>query len=893
MGDEGGAGPPPFTRFLFKVLLRGAGEETIWGDVEEAFERRARERGLEYARRWYRRQALGSVWALWMARLRPHRNDRLRTGPLGPQVWGDRGNREGRMQHVAQDLWYAVRQLKRRPGFGLATVLVLALGIGANTAVFSVLDGVLLRALPLPHADRLVRVLSDVPSFGLSNASLSEFQDWERERGPFESLGAFYATVHSLTGGGMPEQITVGSTTGDLFGTAGLTASLGRTYGAANGAYGIAPSESVILLTDDFWRRSFGADPSLVGQTVELDGRSVRVLGVLPPEEEVLRFGRSIDAWAPMGEPLPWMAGSGFLTVLGRLQPELSPETAQEPLRALAAGLIGAGRTENGIAMVPLRDGVVGSARSLLWALQGAALLLLLVVATNAANLLLARSLDRTGEFAVRTALGASRGRIARQVLVETALLGLLGGVAGLGVALLGRDIVLRMVPDMAALAGPATLSWSVLAYTLGTSLGVGLLAGLWPAIRATSRSWSTMKDGVGRGVGGAYRGRRAMVAVEVGLTLVLLVSAGLMVRTVSSLLDEELGFEPGGVLTARITLPETRYPEWPQRHRFFEELVERVGALPGVEAVGLTGALPLTGGDFGTFQIEGQEWEDERGPSIGKKSASPGYFSALGIPVLAGRAFTLQDRLDAPLVAVISESMARRFFPNDDPLGKRVRIYWWDDEFTEIVGVVGDVKQSGWDQGAELAAYRPQAQIGAPDAVIVIKTTRDPYDLTLPVRSAVLDVDPDQPIYGVTTLDDLVGASLKRRTALTSLLVGLSIIALVISCLGVYAVTSQAVRGRSREIGIRIALGASGPNVLRSVILTESRVIAAGILLGLGGAAATTRALDSLLFGVTRLDALTLIVSVSTLGGVALIAALVPARRATRIDPAGSLQSD
>ena len=744
--------------------------------------------------------------------------------------------------------------------------------------------------MPLSNADRLVRVAPVIPNFGVGGANLPGFQDWDREKGPFEVLGGFYPTVHSLATAGTPERIIVGSTVGDLFGVAGLSASIGRTYPPADPG---ATSEPVLLLTDDFWRSSFGADSGVIGQTVDLDGRSARILGVLPPEEEYLRFGRDIDAWAPMDAPLPWMGrGTGFLTVLGRLRPEFSTESAQEPLLALANGLIEAGNTENGIVMVPLREGLIGDARSLLWTLQGAALLLMLVVAINAANLLLARSLDRAGEFAVRTALGAGRGRIARQVLVETTLLGLLGGVAGLGLSLWGRGLVLSLIPDLSALAGPTRLSWTVLAYTLGTAVGTGIVAGLWPAMRASARSWSSMKTGAGRRAsGGAQRGRRVMVALEVGLALVLVVSAGLMVRTVSTLMDEDLGFAPENVVTARITLPEARYPEWSQRHQFWDDLVEGVRELPGVEAAGLTSALPLNQTpDGGTFQIDGREWDAGEGPSIDKKTASPGYFVTMGIPVLEGRAFSPQDRADSPLVTVVSESVARRFFPNESALGRKIRIGWWGNEFVEIVGVVGDVKQRGPDQATEIAAYLPHSQTGAPDATLVIKATRDPYSLTSSVRSVVLGLDQGQPIYSVSTMDDLMIGSMARRTALTSLLMGLAVIALLISCLAVYAMTAQAVRARGQEIGIRMALGASSETVLRSVILTESRVIAAGILLGLGAAMATTRVLETLLFGITTSDPLTLVMSVTTLAGVALLAVLGPALRAARIDPAGVL---
>jgi len=800
------------------------------------------------------------------------------------------------LRAIMQDLSYAIRQFRRHPTFALATVLVLGLGIGANSAVFSVVDGALLRALPFPDSERMVQVFADVPSFGVARATLPGFRDWERQSGPFESLGAFHPTVHSLTGAGTPQRIIVGSTAGDYFGTAGVSTTIGRLYGAEEGVNGRDYSEPVMLLSESLFRRSFGADPNVVGRTVEVDGQPTRILGVLSPEEQLLHFGSAIDAWAPMGEPLFWMGpGTGFLRVVGRLRPGLTPETAEQPLRALANGLIEAGNTDSGIAIVPLRDALIGDTRPLLWALQGAALLLMLVVATNGANLLLARALDRTGEFAVRAALGAGRRRIARQVLVETSLLGLLGGVAGLGLALLGRGLILRSAPEFAMLAGRAPMSWSVLAYTFGTALGVGVLAGLWPAVRATSRSWAGMKTGVGRGASdSAQRGRRVMVAIEIGLALVLLVSAGLMVRTVSGLFAEEVGFEPAGVLTARVTLPEPRYPDGTDRVRFFNNLVERLEALPGVEAVGLTSALPLTGrGDAGPFEIEGREWENGDGPSIGKRSASAGYFAALGIPVLTGREFTTRDQTGTPPVTVISESTARRFFPDQDPLGKRINIDWWDSEFMEIVGVVGDVKHSSLDEGSEIAAYRPQSQIGAPDATIVIKSTGEPYSLTTPLRSAVLEADPDQPIYEVIAFDDLVKGSVARQSALTSLLLGLSIIALVISCLGVYAVTAQAVRRRGREIGIRMALGARGPEMLRSVMVAESRVIGVGILLGLVGVVLATRLLEALLFGVAPLDPPTLAVSIAALGVVALLAALGPALKASRIDPARSLRSD
>ena len=803
---------------------------------------------------------------------------------------------ERTLSNITQDFLYAVRQLRRHPRFALATVLVLGLGVGASAAVFSVVDAVLFRALPFANAERVVQVFAEVPNLGTSRATLPGFRDWEREAGPFESLGAFHPTVHSLTGEATPQRIIVGSTAGDYFGTVGLTATIGRLYGDDERVGGRNYSEPVMVLSESLFRESFGADPEVIGQTVEVDGQPTRILGVLPPEEQLLRFGSAVDAWAPMGEPLFWMGrGTGFLRVLGRLRPGLTPEAAEQPLQALATGLIEAGNTESGISMVSLQDVLIGDARPLLWALQGASLLLLLVVATNGANLLLARSLDRSGEFAVRAALGASRRRVVRQVLVDTSLLGLLSGVAGLGLALVFRSLVLNSVPELAALAGSSPLNWTVLAYTFGTALAVGVLAGIWPAARATSSSWAGMKVGSGRGGSGrAQRGRRVMVAVEVGLALVLLVTAGLMVRTVYGLLDEDLGFESQGVLTARVTLPESQYPEATDRVRFFDSLVERLESLPGAEEVGLTSALPLSGrNDTGTFEIDGKEWEDGDGPSIGKRSASAGYFAALGIPVLAGREFATRDHAEALPVTVISESAARRFFPGEDPVGKRINIGWWGSDLMEVVGVVGDVKQSSLDEGPEAAAYRPQAQIGAPDATIVIRTTGDPYGLVTSVRSAVLDADPNLPTYEVIALDDLVRGSASRQSALMSLLLGLSIAALVISCLGVYAVTAQAVRRSGREIGIRLALGARGSDVLKSVMAAESKVIGLGILMGLVGALVVTRLLGALLYGVSPFDLPTVAASVAVLGGVALLSALGPAVRASRIDPARTLRSD
>ena len=803
-----------------------------------------------------------------------------------------RGRGEGRMgstDAIVQDVVQAARLIRRRPGFSAVIVLVLALGIGANTAVFSVVEGALLRAVPLPEAAQLVRVSALVPEHGRSGASLPGFQDWELQRGPFVRLGGFHTTAHSLVLDGSPQRLQVGRTVGDLFGTAGIQAALGRLYQPSEpGASG-----SVLLLTDEFWRSAFGGDASVVGRTVELDGESALVLGVLPPEETFVRLGAEIHAWAPMEEPLPWMGrGTGFLTVLGRLEPHLSVETAADPVLALADGLKGAGVTENGIVISGLRDELVGDTRLLLWALQGAALLLMVVVAVNAANLLLARSVDRTGEFAVRTALGAGGWRIARQVLIETTLLAMIGGIVGLALALAGREMVLDLVPDLARLTSSNPLNWTVLAWTLGTALGIGIVAGLWPALRASGRSWASMRMAAGRGSGGGNQaGRRGMVVVEVGLALVLVVGAGLMVRTVATLMDQELGFEARSVLTARLTLPETRYGEWADRHLFWDELSRRLHGLPGVEAVGLTGELPLAATpDGGGFSIEGLEWSGAGGPSIDKKTASPGYFEAMRIPVLQGRGFWPQDRMDSPRVTVITESFAERFFPGESPLGRKIRLGWWGDEFVEVVGVVGDVKQRGADQGAELASYLPLAQVGAPSVTVAVRTDEPPYLMAGAIRATVSDLDPGLPIYDVRSMEELLTTSLAQRTSLTSLLVGLSVIALIISCLGVFAVSAQVVRGRRQEIGIRMALGASGESVLRAVVLSELRVVALGLLFGLAATALLTRSMETLLFGVTALDPLTLALSSSLLGVVALIAVLGPALRAARTDPAGSL---
>lgn len=782
--------------------------------------------------------------------------------------------------------WVAgLRQIRRRPGSVGAAVMLLAVGIGASTAVFSVVDAVLVRALPLPDPGRIVRVFSVHPTYGEGNVSLPELEDWEREGGPFVALGGYYSTVHSLMADGVPQRVVLGRTVGDLFGAAGLEAALGRTY--PPGDPGTA-GEATVLLTDAFWRRSFGAERSVIGRTIDLDGRPVRVSGVLPPEEETLRVGRAIDAWAPMDAPLPWMGrATGFLTVLGHLRPDLSAETAEQPLLAMANGLVEAGNTENGIAMQPLKEALVGDSRTLLLAMQGAGLLLMLVVAINAANVLLARSLDRSGEFALRAALGAGRGTLARQVLIETTLTGLLGGALGLGLALLGRDLILDLVPQLGALAGPAELDWRLLTYALLSALGAGVLAGLWPALRASRHAWTSIKTGARRGSTRAHAGQRAMVAVEMAVTLVLIVGAGLMARTVTRLLDVDLGFEPAGVLTAHVTLPEPRYPDAAQRHAFWNDLVDRVGTVPGVAEAGLTSALPLSRTpDGGSFDIEGRPWDGAEAPSIDKKAASPGYFAAMGIPVLEGRAFGPEDREDSRPVTIVSQSMARRYFPDESALGRRIRLHWWGDDFLEIVGVAGDIRQRGPDEEAEIAAYVPYAQIGATDAALVVRATGNPTGLTNAVRDAVLELDPEQPIYAVSTLDELVVAAVGSRSALRSLLLAVSGLALLISCIGVYGVTAQAVRRRRHEIGVRKALGASGTSLLGVTMLAEARVIGVGVVLGLAAAAMATRSLRAFLFGISALDPTTLLVSVAALGSAGLLAVLGPAWRAARTDP-------
>jgi predicted permease len=822
--------------------------------------------------------------------------------------FGDRGRIEGEMLRidrrmassarrvrlladVRQDVRQAFRQLRRRPWFALATVSVLALGVGANAAVFSVVDGALFRPLPLPDAEALVRVFDVQDGEPGFPASLPEFDDWSRNA-DFVAASIAYATSDvTWTDGDMPESLGRVVWTGDPAGTVAVSPLLGRWLTREEVDGGMP----VVMLSESFWRSRFGGRPEVLGRSLRLGGQSYTVVGVLPAAADVLRPDDPPQLWSPLARSEAYTRGNHFLEVLARLQPGVSADEAAGRAEVMAAAIREGGETEHGIHVAAMRESLVRDARTGLITMLGAVGFVLLIVCANVANLMLSRSLERSREFAVRAALGAGRWRIVRQVVTETVLLGLLGGAGGVAIALLISDVVRSISPSLATLA-VSPFDGRVLAFTALTSLAVALLVGSWPALRVgRSDPGAAMRIGGDVRTVGARSGsrtRRLLVAFEVAVSVILLAAAGLLVRSMTELLEEEKGFDPAGVLTFTVRTQGDRY-DADRQGAFFEQLLQRLRTLPGVVSAAATSHLPLGPGDTsGGFLIEGRDTGAEI-PYAKKRVVSAGYFEALDIPVLRGRAFDERDRAGSRDVVIVSESVANRYWPGEDPVGRQMRFSWGPGEVQEIVGVVGDVKHDGLDRPAEGTIFRPSTQFPRPAFAIVLETASDPIALADAARRVLVDLDPVLPIDDVRTMEDVVSASVASRRTTMLLLGGFAAIALLLATVGVYAVTAQSVTHRTREFGLRLAVGARSGDVLRMVLREELAVVVLGVGAGLVGAAAITRVLSSALFGISPRDPLTFIGAVALLVAAATAAMLIPARRVTRIDPLRALHTE
>ena len=793
-----------------------------------------------------------------------------------------------------QDLRYGLRMLGKNPGFTAVTVLTLALGIGANTAIFSLINTVLLRPLPFAEPERLVWTWGEFSGGNRASTSPPDFLDYRAQSRTLAQLAAQRFNSFNLTGSGEPERVSGAAVTANFFQALGLAPLQGRAFAPEEEQPGRA---QVAIISRGLWQRRFGGDPGIVGQVISLNGRSHTVVGVAPDETQLLQ---EAEVWTPLTFEQPEMKVRRFhfLRVIGRLQPGVTLQQAQADMDAVAAGLEKLYPDSNKdwrLRLVPLREFIVGGVRKPLYVLLGAVSFVLLIACVNVANLLLARAAKRQKEVALRYALGANRPRLIRQLLTESMILGVGAGMIGLLLARWGTGLLIRLAPETLPTVGAIGLDHRVLGFTLLVSLVTGVGFGLTPAWQSSRPDLNEVLKEGGAGGGSSARlgrARHILVMVEVALALVLLIGAGLLIRSFRRLQEVDPGFDPRHVLTLRLFLPEAKYPEPEQRQAFFERVLERLAALPGVEAVGTSTWLPTLGGGDTYFTIEGKPFPDpHQKVTAFNPAVSHDYLRAMKIPLLKGRHFTAAESKERPRTVIINEAFARAYFADAEPIGQRLNIDMGEPWRCEIIGVARDVTQFALDTEAYPAMYLPSMSMGF--AGVVVRTSGDPLAWAPAVRQAVREVDPEQPIANLGSMEQIVAGMLEESRFRTLLLGLFAALALCLSAIGIYGVIAYSVAQRSREIGIRMALGAQAGDILRMILGQGMKLTLAGVGLGVAGALAVTRVLSSLLFGVSATDPLTFAVIAALLIVVALLACWIPARRATKVDPLVALHGE
>ena len=819
------------------------------------------------------------------------------------------------MENFWQDLKYGVRMLAKSPGVTAAAVVTLALGVGANTSLFSVVHAVLLRPLPFSEPDRLALLWGSMPQQGREQLqfSLPNFNDIRSQNQVFEGMSVVNPGRVSLSQGDEPEQLQSAMVSSNFFDVFRVKPIIGR---------GFRPEEDepdtprIAVISHSLWKRRFNADPELVGRTISLDGESYELVGVLPPEFRFISFPKPTEVWIPLGldhfRDRRYARAVHSLGVIARLKPGVAQAQVQAEMDVLARRLEQQYPENRGrrIRVVLLKDQVVKNVRMALWVLLGAVGFVLLIACTNVANLLLARAAARYREIAIRAALGAGRFRLARQLLTESVVLSLLGGGVGIILAFWGVDFLAALpyqTPDFSTVytvpREQIGVSGVVLAYAFGLSLLTGLVFGLVPAWAGARRD---LQDALREGTPSAGRrdrtpGRNLLVVSEVALAVVLLIGAGLMGKSFLRLLDVGLGFHPENVLTVDLNLSRTKYARNEQVTAFYDELLKRIQTLPGAQAAGAVEFLPLSGFDSSGFiRIEGRPPSAEDDRRAHYRSVTSDYFRALGIPLVKGRAFTERDSREAPRVAIINETMARRYWPAEDPIGKRVALVFESLRFfpnrppevdiaqglREIVGVVADVKHLGLEAAPLPEMFTPFLQRPVRDLALVIRASSDPTSLIGGVRRAVSDLDKEQAILNAGTMTDVLSRAV-ATPRFNALLIGLfAALALALGTVGLYGVIAYSVAQRTHEIGVRMALGAGERDILRLVLVRGLTLTLIGVAAGLAAALALTRLVVNLLFGVKPTDPAVFAAVALLLTGVALAACYVPARRATRVDP-------
>jgi putative ABC transport system permease protein len=814
------------------------------------------------------------------------------------------GGWESFVETCWQDLVYAARTLRKSPSFTFVAVLTLALGIGATTAIFSVVYGVLLQPLPFNDATRLILLNETTPRVGVVSVSYPNFQDWRAQTSRFSQIAAVSSVGFNLAGVNQPEAIRGEAVSPNFLSVLGVKPALGRDFDPSEEKAGAAP---VLLLSYALWQSHFGAEPSVLGRTIMLDGKGYTIVGVLPAD---FRWPEKVDVLEPIGVWVgqkPHEAAErgqrGDLVVLGRLAQAATFAQAHAEMEGIASRLAKEYPEANdqfGVQLKPIRDAFVSEMRPAILALFGAVIFVLLIACANVANLLLVRGSGRTREIALRLALGASRTRIVRQMLIESFLLALVGGAIGLFLAFAGIKSMTEMIGVDRLSGATVAIKGVVLLFAVGIVALATFVFGLLPALRSTKTDvLANLKEGsAGAGTGASQnRLRGVFVVAELALSLILLTGAGLMMKSLHLLLSVSPGFQPDRVLHMEMDLRSEQYDKDPAVVSFWKRVLDQVSTLPGVQSASVGTNLPMMDShDRTDITIEGMPLPKPGSfPHPDLHVTSTGYFATMGIPLLSGRTFTEADNENAQKVGIINARLAKEFFPNGDAVGKRFTFGRPSEKeapkWIEIVGVVGDTRLYGLTNPARFEVYGAFPQWTPNNMDLLVKTSVDPAAMTSAIRGAVASIDKDQPIFAITTMNQLVSDSVSTRT-FTLILLGLfSGLALVLAAIGIYGVISYSVAQRTRDIGIRIALGASRKDIFHNVVGLGLRLTLVGLLFGLIGAFAVTRVLSSLLYGVHSTDAVTFIAVSLVLVVVALLASYLPARRAMRIDPIVALR--
>ena len=811
------------------------------------------------------------------------------------------------MEMFWQDIRYGVRMLLKAPSISIVATIALALGIGANTAIFSVVNSVLLRPLPFANADRLMNVweTDSVRGSVRGAASYPNFADWREQNHVFDHISTYHNNDFIMTGRGESTRLQGAVVNADLFPLLGVSPMIGRGFLPAEDNPGEAGR--VVVLSQSLFQKRFNSDPNILNQSMVLDGKNYTIVGVMPGAFQFPIQNDPVELWTTVAldregkEPITEERGAHYMEVIASLKPGVSKEQAQAEMTAIGSRLEQQYPDKNlhrNIRVEPTLEALVGDVRPALLILLGAVGFVLLIACANVANLLLARAMSRHKEMAIRSALGASRMRVVRQLLTESVLLSLAGGLLGLVLAVWWSDLLIALGKQNIPRAMQVGLDWRVLGFTLMVSVLTGVVFGLVPAIHSSKTELTeSLKEGGRSGAEGARRNRirGVLVVGELAIAVVLLVGAGLLIQSLWRLRQVSPGFEPQNLLTFVVGIPDVKYPTDKQA-QFYRELITRVESLPGVRSASSVIPLPLSGDAFSiSFETEGRPVAKGDRPSADFFAVQGDYFKTLGVPMLKGRDFTERDNKQGPPVVIVNQAFAKKFFPNEDPVGKRIKpgISTDTDDPTmrEIIGLVSDIRNRNLTSDLRPGYYLPAAQMPFNQMTLVVRTTNDPHSVITAVQNEVHAMDSELPIFNVKTMEEYISATVAGPRFNATLLVIFAGVALILTIVGLYGVMSYSVAQRTNEIGIRMALGAQAGDVLRLIVSQGFKLVLIGLGIGLVGAFALMRVIASLLFGVTTKDPLTFAAVAVLLALVALLACYIPARRATRLDPLHALR--